>query len=63
MTFVKATLQNVSSNPPGPRIEVLFNPESYIQTRTTNYADLPIPGLQRPLIQFVNGGNETLEVV
>jgi Contractile injection system tube protein len=62
MTLTKATLTNISTNPPGDPIMVQFNPESYVQTVTTSYADLPVPGLQRSLTQFVSGGKETLEL-
>lgn len=63
MTLMKAKLTNVSSSAsPQPSFDVLFNPDQYVLTRTVQYADLPVPGLQRPLLQFVHGGSEVLDV-
>jgi nucleoid-associated protein YgaU len=55
----KATLTNTVS---GEVIPVMFNPEEYTLNRDINYAQTAIPGLSAPLIQFVNGNLQTLEM-
>src|SRR5262245_28546300 len=61
MAFVKATLQNVSL--PGKQpIPVMFNPTEYSVTTNMNYAEIPVPGLRVPLIQFVRGEAQVLSV-
>jgi nucleoid-associated protein YgaU len=46
----------------GVKIPVQFNPEEYTFERTINYAETAIPGLSSPLLQFVNGNLQTLEM-
>ena len=46
----------------GERIPVMFNPEEYTLSRDINYAQTPIPGLSAPIIQFVHGNLQTLEM-
>jgi nucleoid-associated protein YgaU len=46
----------------GDRIPVLFNPEEYTLNKDINYAQAVVPGLSSPLIQFVNGNMQTLEM-
>jgi nucleoid-associated protein YgaU len=55
----RATLTNLVS---GERIEVLFNPEEYTVNRETNFAQLAVPGLSAPVVQFVHGQAQTLEM-
>lgn len=43
-------------------VPVLFNPEEYTLSRDNNFAQLAVPGLQAPLLQFVNGNLQTLEM-
>ncbi len=43
-------------------VEVLFNPEEYSLRRDINYAQTTIPGLSAPLLQFVAGNLQTLEM-
>lgn len=47
-----------------PRIEISlsFNPDSYRVEHELQYAKLPIPGLQLPTVQFVNGRCSTMQV-
>jgi nucleoid-associated protein YgaU len=59
MALEKATITNTVS---GERIPVLFNPEEYTVQRDVNYAQSTIPGLGAPLIQFVAGNMQTLEM-
>jgi hypothetical protein len=46
------------------RIEVLFNPEKYTLNKAVQIAEMAIPGLDSPVLQFVRGQNEkvTLEL-
>jgi len=46
----------------GVKIPVQFNPEEYTQNREINYAQAAIPGLSAPILQFVNGNMQTLEM-
>jgi hypothetical protein len=55
----KATLTNTVT---GVSVPVLFNPEEYTLNRQVNYAEAAIPGLSAPLLQFVNGAMQTLEM-
>jgi Contractile injection system tube protein/LysM domain len=59
MTLVKAHIEN-RSNPDAPHVPVLFNPTEYGIDRGVVFADLPVPGLAMPLLQFVRGETETL---
>jgi hypothetical protein len=47
---------------PHERIEVMFNPSDYTLNRSINYAQAGVPGLGGPLLQFVNGALQTLEM-
>ena len=55
----KAILTNTVT---GERIPVMFNPEEYTLNKDNNFAQAAIPGLSAPLIQFVNGNLQTLEM-
>lgn len=48
----------------GAEFEVLFNPERYSLNKGVQYAEIGIPGLDSPVLQFVRGQNEkiTLEL-
>lgn len=57
--MVKAHLKII--NPPNDTvIPFRFNPTEYVLAKTNNFAELPIPGLPSPPIQFVRGGSEKL---
>ncbi|WP_242470056.1 CIS tube protein [Thiococcus pfennigii] len=43
-------------------VEVQFNPEEYTLSRSINYAQAGVVGLRGPLLQFVNGDMQTLEM-
>lgn len=60
MALAPATLQNVSVSPPPKAVEVQFNPTEYGVDRGATYAELQVPGLQMPLLQFVRGDANTL---
>ena len=55
----KATLTNTVT---GDRVAVLFNPEEYSLSRDINYAQTGVPGLSAPIVQFVHGNAQTLEM-
>jgi hypothetical protein len=46
----------------GDDIEVMLNPEEYTYQNSNNFAQMTIPGLRSPLLQFVNGNLKTLEM-
>lgn len=43
-------------------IPVLFNPSEYSMEKSNEFANINIPGLESPLLQFVRGGLETLSM-
>ena len=59
---VNASLTNVSKVPRPPSIQVQFNPTEYGIDRGANYAELQVPGLRTPLLQFVRGEAATLSL-
>jgi nucleoid-associated protein YgaU len=59
MALEKASLTNTVTR---ERVNVLFNPEEYTVNREVNWAQAAIPGLSAPLLQFVNGAMQTLEM-
>jgi nucleoid-associated protein YgaU len=61
MDFAHATLKNVSKQPPSV-IDVQFNPTEYGIDRGSFFAELQVPGLRTPLLQFVRGEAQTLSL-
>lgn len=61
MGLTKAKIEN-RSKPDEPPIEVLFNPTEYGIDRAASYAEMAVPGLSMPLLQYVRGDTETLSV-
>jgi nucleoid-associated protein YgaU len=59
MGLEKATLTNTVT---GVTIPVQFNPEDYTLKREINYAQAAVPGLSAPILQFVSGNMQTLEM-
>jgi hypothetical protein len=59
MPMEKAVITNTVS---GTQIPVMFNPEEYTVNREINYAQSVIPGLSAPVLQFVSGNMQTLEM-
>jgi nucleoid-associated protein YgaU len=43
----------------GP-VELTFNPKEYTIEQSNTYAEIPIPGLEAPILQFVRGNTEKL---
>jgi len=62
MGFELATLTNVSKLPLPAPIAVQFNPTEYGIDRGASYAELAVPGLRTPLLQFVRGEAQTLSL-
>ena len=56
--FTHATIKNLSKN--GPEVAVKFNPTEYSISRNMSYAEVQVPGLETPLLQFVRGEAQTL---
>ena len=50
------------SSTPARQFPVLFNPEEYTLNQDNNFASQAVPGLSAPLLQFVNGNLQTLEM-
>jgi nucleoid-associated protein YgaU len=59
LTFQKLDL---SKQPVGNAIEVAYNPKEYTLTKGASFADISIPGLDSPIMQFVRGDAETLNL-
>jgi hypothetical protein len=59
MALEKAVITNTASK---ERIPVMFNPEEYTLNRENNFAPIAVPGLSAPIIQFVHGNQQTLEM-
>ena len=59
MPLEKALITNSVT---GERIPVMFNPEEYTLNRDINYAHAAIPGLSAPILQFVSGNLQTLDM-
>jgi nucleoid-associated protein YgaU len=60
----KAQLRIVRPIDPGkdPVVPLHFNPTEYQITKNNTFADIPVPGLETPLLQYVRGGSEVLSV-
>jgi hypothetical protein len=61
MGLEKATLTNVSVTQPEVT-KVMFNPTDYGIDRGANYAELDVPGLKTPILQFIRGEAQTLSL-
>lgn len=55
----KAVITNTNT---GERVQVQFNPEEYTLSKDINYAQTAVPGLSSPILQFVHGNLQTLEM-
>jgi hypothetical protein len=45
-----------------PVVPLKFNPTEFQISKSNTFADIPIPGLETPLLQYVRGGSEVLSV-
>jgi nucleoid-associated protein YgaU len=58
-TLENALLVNTVTN---AFVSVQFNPEDYTVNREVQYAQIGVPGLSAPVVQFVHGNAQTLEM-
>lgn len=59
MAMEQATITNTVT---GDSVAVMFNPSDYTLNQDVNYAQSIIPGLSGPVLQFVSGSLQTLEM-
>jgi nucleoid-associated protein YgaU len=59
MGLEKAEITNTFTD---ERFKVLFNPGEYTINKDNNFAQVAVPGLRSPLLQFVHGNMRTLEM-
>jgi nucleoid-associated protein YgaU len=60
--LVKAYLEIEQPRVDDPVVPLHFNPTEYQVQKANNFAEIAIPGLESPPLQFVRGGAETLSV-
>jgi nucleoid-associated protein YgaU len=58
--LLKAHLEILRPVVPIPLIPVRFNPTQYVIEKGNNFAEVPIPGLESPPLQFIRGNAEKL---
>ena len=58
--LVRAYLEVLRPTVPDPLIPLRFNPTEYQLQKSNNFAEISIPGLETPPIQFVRGASEKL---
>src|SRR5260221_9518331 len=61
MAVVKAVMVNLDIRQPAP-IPVMFNPPNYELSKTNQFAEIRIPGLQSSVLQFIHGDTKTLSM-
>ena len=57
-----AYLQIIRPAVPNPIIPLCFNPTEYQISKANMFAEIPIPGLETPLIQYIRGDSEKLSL-
>src|SRR6516165_5634293 len=64
LTLLKAHVQrfNADGTPDGDQFPVQFNPTEYTLSKAAHIAEIPIPGLDQPILQFVRGQTETMSL-
>jgi len=60
MALVKAYL-NPDGGGPTDKIEFLFNPNQYVLNQTNTIAEIAVPGLGVPILQYIGGKARTLK--
>jgi nucleoid-associated protein YgaU len=58
----KAAITVLDGARKGEVVSVLFNPTEYTLERSNSYKATPVPGLGAPLLQFVNGESDRLNM-
>lgn len=61
MSLEKATIE-YTANGRKETVEVLFNPSEYRLNKANQFAEIAVPGLEAPPLQFVRGGARTLSM-
>jgi hypothetical protein len=57
----KAYFQRIKADgSAGAKLKVQFNPTEYTVTKANQIAEVPIPGLDSPILQFIRGQSETI---
>src|SRR6516225_6324430 len=56
------TRLKADGTPTGAPFDVLYNPTEYTLSKSNQIAEINIPGLDSPILQFVRGQSETLSV-
>lgn len=59
-SLVHAHLEIIAPKVPNPIIPFKFNPTEYQLQKGNNFAEIAIPGLESPPIQFIRGASEKL---
>lgn len=59
MALEKAIITNTVTN---EAIEVMFNPEEYTVSRENTFAQVAVPGLSAPIVQFIHGNQQSLDM-
>jgi nucleoid-associated protein YgaU len=59
MTLQKARFKNLDT---GKELAVQFNPTELTFSKSAQFAEIAIPGLDAPIQQFIRGGTETMTV-
>jgi Contractile injection system tube protein len=63
MSLQKAYFENLDSKRlKNRKLEVQFNPTELNFTKTAQFAEIAVPGLDQPVLQFIRGGAETLSL-
>src|SRR5260370_31048432 len=63
LTLLKAHIQRLKPDgktPDGPSFPVQFNPTEYTLSKSAQIAEIPVPGLDQPILHFVRGQTETM---
>jgi hypothetical protein len=63
--LVKATLTDLShadTDPARKALTVLFNPTDLALDRSSHYAAMPVPGLSMPILQYIRGESDVLNL-
>jgi hypothetical protein len=56
-------LQHISIEPEGQAaFDVLFNPDQYSLEKANQIAEIGVPGLESPILQYVHGNNRSLSM-
>jgi hypothetical protein len=59
LTFQRLKLDKTEDGLP---FEVSYNPTELAFTKSAQFADIAVPGLEAPIIQFIRGDAETLSL-